>query len=84
MRSYLLYTPFRSHGFAKATAKQPTGLFGLLIPLLFLGIVRRFLAESYTDMSFALAYGLIDVNLLHTFGKYYDVKDSMRRTNASP
>ena len=47
----------------------------LLIPLLFLGIVRRFPAESYTDMSFALVYGLIDVNLLHTFGKYYDVKE---------
>ena len=33
---------FRPHGFAKASAQQPTGLLGLLIPLLFLGIVRRF------------------------------------------
>ena len=43
-------------------AKQPTELFALLIPLLFLAVVRRFLTESYTDMSLLLGYGLVDVS----------------------
>ncbi len=50
----------------------------LLIPLLFLGIVRRFSAKSYTDMPFLLAYGLIDVSDFHTFRKYIDAKDFVR------
>ncbi len=63
MRSYLLYVFFRSYGFAKMTAKQPTGLFGLLIPLLFLAVVHRFLSESDTDILLLLAYDRININI---------------------
>ena len=50
----------------------------LLIPLLFLAAVRRFLTESYTDMSFLPGYGLIDVSALHTIRKYYNTKDTVQ------
>ena len=33
----------------------------LLIPLLFLAVVRRFLKESYTDISFLPGYDWVDV-----------------------
>ena len=62
--SCLYHVLFRPHGFAKASAQQPAGLLGLLIPLLFLAAVRRFLKESYTDIGLLPAYDGVDVSVL--------------------
>ena len=49
----------------------------LLIPLLFLAVVRRFPLESDTDIKLLPVYGFVDVSLLYTFRKLNDVKDFM-------
>ena len=43
---YLKHVLFRPFGFAKASAQQPTGLLGLLIPLLFLSVGYAFFVEK--------------------------------------
>ena len=45
--------------------KETKFSFSLLNLSSFLCIVRRFLSESYTDMSLLLAYGRVDVSLWH-------------------
>ena len=53
MRFYFLYIHSRSYGFAKKTAKQPIGLFGLLIPLLFLAVGYAFcFAKRYPPLGY--------------------------------
>ena len=41
-----------------------------MIPLLFLAAVRRFLAESYTDMSFLPGYEIVDVRFSRVYCKF--------------
>ena len=61
---------------APGTRRGQTKVFPLLvIPLLFLAAVRRFLAESYTDIPFLLRYDSVDVSVLHTLEKCDGVKD---------
>ena len=62
--------------------KETKFSFSLLNLSSFLSVVRRFPLESYTDMSLPLVYGLVDVSVLHAFGKYDSVKDFMRCTKA--
>ncbi len=44
--------------------KETKFSFSLLILSSFLATVRRFLSESYTDMSLLLAYGKVDVHFI--------------------
>ena len=46
--------------------KETQFSFSLLDSLIFPSIVRRFLAESYTDMTFVPEYDRLDVNVLYT------------------
>ena len=43
----------------------------LLIPLLFLGIVRRFPLESYTDMALLPEYDWVDVRVYSTVREFF-------------
>ena len=51
---------------ARKREKETKFSFSLLILSSFLSAVRRFLKESYTDMSLLPEYDFVDVNVLYT------------------
>ena len=51
---------------ARKREKETKFSFSLLILSSFLSAVRRFLKESYTDISLLLGYDFVDVNVLYT------------------
>ena len=69
MCSYLLYLLARSCGFAKMTAKQPTGLFAPFDSLIFPYRSPSLSKESYTDMPLLPGYDWVDVSVLYTVKK---------------
>ena len=64
MRTYLLYVLSRSFGFAKMTAKQPTGLFAPFDSLIFpFCRLRILLRKTLPAISLLPEYDCIDVRL---------------------
>ena len=64
---------------ANKREKETKFSFSLLNLSSFLCIVRRFLSESYTDISFLPGYGLVDVRLLHAVQfRFYELEDMLR------
>ena len=71
MRSYLFHVLSRSFGYAKMTAKQPTGLFAPFESLIFpFRRLRIFLRKMLTAIGLLQAYDSVDVRFSRVCCKF--------------